>query len=136
MSEEKVLQKLTNLGNALTRLAEALAEPIAGSLAIDGTIQRFEFVFELFWKTLKDVLELEGIQTNTPKETLQEAYRIKWLLNETIWLQMLKDRNQTSHIYSETTAKTIYEKIKEYFPEMKRVYNLLTAKLKETPGLS
>jgi len=37
---------------------------------IDGTIQRFEFVIELYWKTLKRLLALEGINTYTPRESL------------------------------------------------------------------
>jgi hypothetical protein len=51
-------------------LAEALEEPESNPLAIDGTIQRFEFVYELFWKTFKNLLETEGITTYTPKEAL------------------------------------------------------------------
>ncbi|MBE0510941.1 MAG: nucleotidyltransferase substrate binding protein, partial [Gammaproteobacteria bacterium] len=60
MSEEKIQQSLTNLGRALTRLEEALKEPDTNSLVIDGTIQRFEFVIELFWKAFKRILSREG----------------------------------------------------------------------------
>lgn len=48
MNEAKINQSLTNLGHALARLREALQEQEANSLAIDGTIQRFEFVMELY----------------------------------------------------------------------------------------
>jgi len=70
---EKPNQSLINLGAALERLAEALQEPTENKLAIDGTIQRFEFVIELYWKTLKRLLAWEGIQTQTPREALQRA---------------------------------------------------------------
>ena len=53
MRKKKQSQSLRNLGAALERLREALQEPETNSLAVDGTIQRFEFVIELFWKTLK-----------------------------------------------------------------------------------
>jgi nucleotidyltransferase substrate binding protein (TIGR01987 family) len=89
------------LGEVITRLGEALAESPENSLIVDGTIQRFEFVIELFWKTLKRLLEWEGIQTQTPRETLQRAYQAGWLADETVWLKMLRDRNQTSHLYNE-----------------------------------
>ena len=74
---------------------------------MDGTIQRFEFVIELFWKTLKRLLAAEGIQTGTPREAMQRAFEANWLGDETAWLQMLKDRNETSHVYDEASAKKI-----------------------------
>lgn len=41
-------------------------------IALDAAIQRFEFSFELFWKTLKTVLiEVGGIQINSPKQVLK-----------------------------------------------------------------
>lgn len=122
---EKPSQSLTNLGAALERLAEALQEPTENKLAIDGTIQRFEFVIELYWKTLKRLLAWEGIQTQTPREALQQAYQAGWLADETAWLQMLRDRNQTSHLYNEAMAREIYEHVKQYFPEMERTYQFL-----------
>ena len=53
MSEAKIRQSFENLERALARLKEALNVTTCNSLCIDGTIQRFEFVIELFWKTLK-----------------------------------------------------------------------------------
>ena len=122
---EKPSQSLTNLGAALERLAEALQEPTENKLAIDGTIQRFEFVIELYWKTLKRLLAWEGIQTQTPREALQQAHQAGWLADETAWLQMLRDRNRTSHLYNEAMAREIYDHIKQYFPELERTYQFL-----------
>ena len=93
------LISLDNLERVLQRLGEALKEPSNNSLLIDGTIQRFEFAIELLWKSLRRALLIEGIETNTPKEALVESYRTHWLEEETIWLSMLKDRNETSYIY-------------------------------------
>jgi len=125
MSDSKIAQSLANLGAALDRLAEALQEPETNSLVVDGTIQRFELVIELYWKTLKRILADEHIQANTPKEVLQQAYRVNWLINEDAWLQMLKDHNETSHIYNEQMARKIYEHIHEYFPELQCTYHFL-----------
>src|SRR5690606_16300957 len=128
MSEAKLRQSMASLGRALGRLDEALREPDTNPLAIDGTIQRFEFAIELLWKTLKRVLEHEGIQTRTPREALREAYQAGWLDDEVSWLQMLRDRNETSHIYDEVMARKIYERIREYAPKMRSVYELLVQK--------
>ncbi|MBP1968350.1 hypothetical protein J2Z83_000442 [Virgibacillus natechei] len=53
MSERKSMQSLANLEKALGRLEEALNEDDNNSLYIDGTIQRFEFTYELFWQLRK-----------------------------------------------------------------------------------
>jgi nucleotidyltransferase substrate binding protein (TIGR01987 family) len=79
MSEQKAQQSLENLRKALQRLQEALQESSENSLIIDGTIQRFEFVFELYWKTFKRLLILEGIETSTPREALKKAYEVRWI---------------------------------------------------------
>ncbi|WP_027415195.1 HI0074 family nucleotidyltransferase substrate-binding subunit [Aneurinibacillus terranovensis] len=125
MSERKAIQSLLNLERSLTRLGEALKEKEENSLMIDGTIQRFEFVIELFWKSLKRLLEEEGIHTNTPRESLKQAYQAGWLHDENIWLQMLRDHNETSHVYDEEAARRIYDNIKQYYPHMVNTYELL-----------
>ncbi|MZP28189.1 nucleotidyltransferase [Heliobacterium undosum] len=136
MSEEqKAAQSLLNLGNALKRLKEALREPEANTLVIDGTIQRFEFVIKLYWKTLKRLLLLEGIETTTPREALRQAFKVGWIQDENVWLQMLKDRNETSHIYDETAAKRIYRNIQSNYGILDETYHFLLDKFsKEAQG--
>lgn len=129
MSKTKTQQSLNNLENALSRLEEAVNIENPDQLYIDGTIQRFEFVFELFWKTLKRLLELEGIQATTPKSALKEAYQIGWIKNESAWLQMLRDSILTSQVYDEDMAKRIYQDIIKYYPELKQVFNHVKLKL-------
>lgn len=131
MSGRKRRQSLENLERALTRLEEALAEKTVNSLYIDGTIRRFEFTIELYWKTLKRLLEEEGVETKTPREALKQAYAVGWLQDERAWLQMLRDRNETSHVYDEKKAKQIYENIKMHFPEMKRTLEYLKQRYKD-----
>ena len=122
MSEIKIKQSMTNLRKALLRLKEALEAPEDNPLIIDATIQRFEFVLELYWKTLKRLLAAQGIQTTTPKDVLKKAYSVKWINNETVWLEMLNDRNETSHIYDEEKAKEIYRHIKNNFSELESTF--------------
>jgi nucleotidyltransferase substrate binding protein (TIGR01987 family) len=125
MSDSEDTRALDAFGRALDRLREALAEPEGNPLALDGTIQRFEFAIELSWKALRRLLLREGISTTTPRETLQEAYRAGWLADEAAWLQMLRDRNETSHTYNEQTARRIYANVGRAFPEMERTYRSL-----------
>jgi nucleotidyltransferase substrate binding protein (TIGR01987 family) len=122
----RLAQSLTELGRALDRLDEALHEGSDNPLMIDGTTQRFEFCFELLWKTLKIALnEIEGFDAVSPKQSLQKAYAVGWLDDEKLWIDMLKDRNLTSHTYKEELAREIYTHIHAYYPEMRRLYDLL-----------
>ncbi|MHA6250444.1 HI0074 family nucleotidyltransferase substrate-binding subunit [Oceanobacillus sp. CAU 1775] len=131
MSRRKVDESLINLENALKRLEEALQEKEINSLYIDGTIQRFEFCIELYWKTLKRLLTEEGIETKTPRETLKQAYAIDWIQDEAAWLQMLRDRNETSHVYDEEKAKQIYDNIVSHFPIMDATFEKLKENFSE-----
>lgn len=129
MNDIKIQQKMKNLDNALQRLQEICNEPLDDkNYFIDTTIQRFEFSFELFWKTLKILLEKEGIIATTPKEILQDAYRIGWISDENHWLSMLKDRNNTSHVYNQKMALEIYHHIKTYLPLLMDAFTKLTEK--------
>ncbi len=125
MSGKRAEWNIKNLGRAMSRLKEAIDEPETNKLAIDGTIQRFEFVFELTNKAMRHLLAHEGITVTTPREALKQAFRVGWLQDETAWLQMLEDRNETSHIYNEDVAREIYGRIREEYPEMVRTYEVL-----------
>ena len=115
MSDYRV--KLINFHNALSRLKEGVQKwDEADDLARDGLIQRFEFTFELAWKTLKTCFEEEGlIGLNSPKTVLREAYAAGLLKSEELWLAMLQDRNSTAHIYSEQVAVQICRRIQERY---------------------
>lgn len=116
------------LGDALDRLKEILAmTPDEHRVVHDATIQRFEFTYELFWKTLKKFLEAEGMHPKTPKETLQAAYRLEWIDDENAWLQMLSDRNVTSHIYDQEGADLIFQRIHHHYKIMQEAYDRLHA---------
>jgi nucleotidyltransferase substrate binding protein (TIGR01987 family) len=111
----KLETKLMNYNNALIRLKEAakeLEKNNASDVIRDGVIQRFEFTYELAWKTTKEYLENVGIvDKNSPKAVINEAYAQKLITNEKNWLIMLNDRNLTSHVYKEEMAKEIVNRI-------------------------
>lgn len=86
---------------------------------IDATVRRFEFTFELAWKFLKDYFLEKGLSLNYPKEIIKEAFAAGLIDKENLWLQMLSDRNMTSHTCDEKLADEIYARIKSYVPELK-----------------
>ncbi|MBF0125499.1 MAG: nucleotidyltransferase substrate binding protein [Magnetococcales bacterium] len=119
---------LRELGRAHERLQDALSRDVrVDAIFMDATIQRFEFCVELTWKTLKKLIEFEGEVAKTPKQALQKAYAMEWIDNERLWLDMLMDRNLTSHTYQEVLAQRVYGHIPDYFIAMRHLYRLLVA---------
>lgn len=119
---EKAKIKFEKLQKALASLESIYLKPDTLDRSnIDATIQRFEFTFELFWKFLKDFFQEQGIQLHYPKEVIQEAFKVGTINDEGLWLQMLEDRNMTSHTYDEELANEIFLRIKRYTPEIRRV---------------
>lgn len=113
MSKERFLERQADVRERVARLAEAVAQP-ESDLIRDATIQRFEFTFEVVWKTLKLYLERQGHECGGPRPTLKKAFAENLISTPDEadhWLQMLEDRNLTSHAYDEALAKRIYEHI-------------------------
>jgi nucleotidyltransferase substrate binding protein (TIGR01987 family) len=105
---------LKNLSNALEKLEEGLKKT-KDQLDKDGVIQRFEFTFELLWKTLKLFLEYQGIEAKTPRSSFKEAFKIGIIKDEELALDMLEDRNRTSHVYNKKIAGEIFNNIKNKY---------------------
>lgn len=113
MSRERFIERQSDVRESAARLAEAVAEP-KSELVRDATIQRFEFTFEVVWKTLKLYLERQGYECGGPRPTLKKAFSEKLISTPEeadAWLQMLDDRNLTTHAYDEALANRIYDNI-------------------------
>ena len=126
----EVLQlKIDDLEKSLARLNEVLQEK-KNIIIRDASIQRFEFTFELFWKILKKILAYEGEESTTPRDTIAKAYRYKLINDQNIWIEMMDNRNKTSHMYDENTAEFVYSKIIQYYPIMFDTFILLKQRLR------
>lgn len=89
-------------------------------------IQSFEIVVELGWKVLKDRLALAGIEVLTPNGVIKEAFSVNMLPTGQIWIDMIKDRNTSSHEYNLEKVDTILEKVGNiYFQELSRFHDSL-----------
>lgn len=112
--KEILKYSIQKLENAFIRLKAGVVSS-KDELDKDGVIQRFEFTFELLWKALKIFLEYQGIDIKTPRDSLKEAFRVEIIDDEEIFLDMLEDRNRTSHIYSKEVSEEIFNRIKLYY---------------------
>ena len=119
MSRERFIERQADVRESAARLAEAVAQPDS-ELIRDATIQRFEFTFEVVWKTLKLYLERQGHECGGPRPTLKKAFAenlIPTPEEADLWLQMLEDRNLTSHAYDQALATRIHRHIiRDYAP--------------------
>ena len=127
---DKRKTKAESLQAAVARLQEAIAEYEAHhySSMRDGAIQRFEFCAELAWKALREYLLAQGYaEINSPKAVMRQAYGDGILEEEGPWLQLIQDRNLTSHLYDESAAGAIYQRIAgQYAPMLARLAAFLT----------
>ena len=120
-------ERKQDLINATNRLKEALLEEET-DLNIDGVLHRFEFTFELAWKTLKDYLEYLGIAINTgsPREVIKESFAHGLISDGEVWIKMMLARNSLSHLYDEETSRQVYDEIKnEYIYQIEKLVEKL-----------
>ena len=125
------IKKLNSLKKAYVRLLQALKSESNSEIVVDATIQRFEFTFELSWKTIKSLaMEIGAGDCNSARSCLKLAYRLGWISDEKTWLSLLEMRNLTSHTYNEATAKEVYEYIKENHEVFGNLIESLEAELR------
>ena len=130
----KLENKWEAFQTALHRLKEAIDmyEDDNNPVLLDGTIQRFEFTVELAWKLIKEYLESEKFgEFNSPKAVIKEAYKIQIIEEGEKWIEMLDDRNLTSHTYDEIIAKEIYNNIiHKYYQNFVKLEEKLKSEIK------
>jgi len=81
---------------------------------LDLIVKRFEFTYEMSWKALKRYLDFVGIDAKSPRAVFKEAYALQIIVNEGIWLDMIEQRNLSSHIYDESEIREILNKKDSY----------------------
>ncbi len=132
MTLAKAKAKIEQLEKALISFEKGILENPT-DIERDGAIQRFEYSFELSWKTLKTILEYLGVEDcKSPRKALQAGF-IQGLIqakDHEIWLKMLDDRNKTTHIYHEEVAVSIFSHLEEYHQLMLKLLVKLKNEIK------
>jgi len=118
---------LTAFESALARLHDALIQSPSEWIR-DAAIQRFEFTFELAWKTTMRVEQTSGLESGTwPRQVIKVAFKVGWIDDDELWLKMLEDRNRTSHTYNQMIAEEIFNRL----PDYRDAFTKLLAQLKK-----
>jgi nucleotidyltransferase substrate binding protein (TIGR01987 family) len=110
--------KLTAFEQALKTFKEALLDN-PSELERDGAIQRFEYCFDLAWKTLKRHLEKRGfLDLNSPRSVFTAAFTDGIVENEDTWSTIILRRNASVHTYNQKLAETLFSELPVYYDAM------------------
>lgn len=118
--------KLKDLKSALLKLKEGVYD-CKNELDRDGVIQRFEFTFELVWKVLQEYSRFKGLEVVSPRDAFRVAADLKLIDNPESWFDFLKDRNESTHIYSESQAVVIFSHIPKFVEEVENLLKNLSS---------
>ena len=112
------MKKFDNYKSNLNVLKTAEKQDLNNEFVIGGIIDKFFIQFELGWKVLKELLIYEGVaaaKSGSPREIIKEAYRYYSCMEESVWLDMLAQRNNMAHVYDETAARILVDEIIQRF---------------------
>jgi nucleotidyltransferase substrate binding protein (TIGR01987 family) len=120
-SDVRWKQRFENFERAFRLLKEAFTQDLGtmSDLEKEGAIQRFEYTFELAWKTLRDYLIYSGVAFDqiTPRSVIKQAFAAKIIQDGQVWIDMLEQRNLMSHTYDdESWPRRLVSMISVYPP--------------------
>lgn len=123
------MKKYDNFSSNLKVLSNAFAQDLSNEFIIGGIIDKFFVQFELTWKLFKELLKYEGNPigaTGSPRAVIKEAYKCYDFVDEDIWLDMLKERNDLTHRYDCGKASELVQVIiEQYIPEFQKAQRAL-----------
>jgi nucleotidyltransferase substrate binding protein (TIGR01987 family) len=128
-------QRFHNFDRAFVLLRSAMEDrPISqyNPLEQEGIIQRFEYAYELAWKTMKDYLEANGVIITpvTAREVIKQAFSAKLIVDGQLWIDMMLHRNQLAHTYDFNTFRKVLEVVQSrYFPAMAELHQWLMTEI-------
>ena len=118
------MRKFDNYSAALDVLARAGEQDLGNEFVQGGVIGKFSLQFELGRKLLKELLAYEGdsvAATGFPRSVIKASFKYFEFMDEETWLAMLRDRNNTAHVYDGAAAELLVGTIIErYIPELER----------------
>jgi len=121
-------KKIASFAEALKTLNDIIQHGIQSTIERDALIHRFEYTFEMFWKSAKIYLwKTHGLDYRSPKKVIRGLFQVDLLSENEISqaLEMVDDRNLSVHTYNENFADEMSDKIPGYYNIMKRYLNTI-----------
>lgn len=128
MTNIRWFQRISHYNKALIQLEEAIMlrnERNLSNLEAQGLIHAFEFTHELAWNVMKNFFDYQGnTEIRGSRDATREAFQYGLIEDGTLWMEMIRSRNQSSHTYNQDTAEDILLKVCEkYFALFKALNN-------------
>lgn len=124
-------RKLESLQKVVMHLSSAYHQSdIPDEFWIPTVITYFKLSFELSWKTMKRHLQdryIAEAATGSPRDILKLAYREHYIIDDSLWLNMLENKNILEHQYDIEVSQDMLQRIGEnYLPELERLLAYLS----------
>lgn len=112
--QKKSISRYKSFSDCLNDFKNAKNKDITDSFILSGIIQKFCLTFDLSWNLMKDIIIEEYLITDfisgSPREVLKMAKKVE-IIDDDLWLEMLTIRNNLTHDYNNTVAKTTVSQI-------------------------
>ena len=109
-------QRFANYKKALSQLEKFIAKGQLNELEEQGLIQAFEYTHELAWNVLRDYLREQGnFALHGSRDATREAFKLDLIDEGQVWMDMITDRNRSSHTYNQATANSIAAHITQHY---------------------
>lgn len=110
-------QRFNSYKRALIQLTKFIDQKELNELEEQGLIQAFEYTHELAWKLLSSFLKYQDPQETIygSKDSTRRAFNLDLIKEGETWMDMIKDRNRTSHTYNQDVARDIASNIKQKY---------------------
>lgn len=112
------MKKLENFQKNLDVLKNVDFKQASNVVYRAGIVAQFNLTFELAWKALQAVLYAHSVaeaETGSPREIIKLGYKVGFISDAEIWLDMLKSRNRSVHIYDEDEIDELILLIRDKF---------------------
>ena len=129
---------LSSFRKALDSLDRGLAraEAIPGEEELrDGAIQRFEYSYELAWKSLRRVLEAEAASPDeldllSFRDLIRLGAERDLIDDPAAWFEFREERNISSHTYDAAKAAEVFSSSLRFAPAARRLLERLEARIR------
>ena len=126
--EKRWRQRLANFGAAVSQLDDACGQDSYSNLERVGLLRIFESSYELGWKVLKDLLNYEGHDLNSPRGVIRKSFESGYLGEDDCetFLYAIGNRGMLMHAYRDELAREAETLIKgRYHPMLRRLRETL-----------
>jgi nucleotidyltransferase substrate binding protein (TIGR01987 family) len=114
---ERIKERVKEAFQALATLEKVVGLSNPTDIERDAAIQRFEYTFELTWKTAQAYASDQGLkEVFSPKNVIRASFKMELLDEETVQKMMgiVNDRNLTVHTYKESFAVQLYSRLADH----------------------